>query len=478
MNAMILKEFRELRRDRRTLAILVFMPFMLLLVFGYAANFTVESTSVLVTGPAANSLAEELKDNQAARDDLVITTTEADLEESAIEGLMRSGQYVAVVRAEKSDTSTPIAARTHLWVDGSQLFAAQAATASWMQVLSQDVQTRIEDLRAQAEQARATAEDARAHLDEVRAEAPRVREQLERLQSSAAQFRSLAQTLQVLRSDPTALARGTVPLPDPQALANLPDPTQIVDLMASGKLLELTDLPELPEFPDTSALDISSLDTDQMVTTVFNPDLKTSWVMIPALIGLILAFIGIIVTAIGLTREREAGTMEQLAVMPLSPGAIIGGKVAPYLLLALLDAGIITVAAVWIFGVPFRGSLLLFSLLSFIFLFVVLGMGILISSISQNTGQAIQVAMMTVMPQTLLSGFVFPLESMAEWVRWIGYCLPLTWFAKASTAIMLKGAGPAEVAMPLGILCVMAFVVFGAAIIRMTRSLRRGGATQ
>ena len=148
------------------------------------------------------------------------------------------------------------------------------------------------------------------------------------------------------------------------------------------------------------------------VEVLFNPELKTSWVMVPGLIGLILAFIGTIVTSLGLVHERQDGTLEQLAVMPFRPSDVIIGKIAPYFALAFLDMVAVVVLSIVLFGVPFVGSGLLFAVGAAIFLLVVLGLGVLISTISQTQGQAIQTVMFFVMPQILLSGMIFPIEAM------------------------------------------------------------------
>ena len=211
---------------------------------------------------------------------------------------------------------------------------------------------------------------------------------------------------------------------------------------------------------------------------MFNPELKTSWVLVPGLIGLILTFIGVIITSIGLVREREAGTLEQLAVMPLRPFAIILGKILPYFFMALFDIVLITFVATKLFEVPFEGSIWRFAVVAVLFLFVVLGLGILISSISQTTGQAIQLAIMTVLPQTLLSGLIFPLDAMAVGVRWISYILPLTWFNNAAQGIMLRATSLDQIASSVGVLSIMAVVIFGAATLRMRAILRNGGAAR
>ena len=175
-------------------------------------------------------------------------------------------------------------------------------------------------------------------------------------------------------------------------------------------------------------------------------------------------------------RERETGTLEQLAVMPLRPSSIILGKIVPYFMVAVVDMAVVTMLGVWLFGVPFNGSLWLFSLAALIFLFVVLGIGVFISSISQNTGQAIQMAILFMVPQVLLSGLIFPLTSMPLGVRWIGYALPLTWFREIAQGIMLRSVTLEGIWLPFVILAAMAVVVFGAATARMRYILTHGGA--
>jgi ABC-2 type transport system permease protein len=211
------------------------------------------------------------------------------------------------------------------------------------------------------------------------------------------------------------------------------------------------------------------------IQVLYNPDLKTSWVMVPAIIGLILTFIGTIITSIGLVREREAGTLEQLAVMPIKPSTVIMGKITPYFLLASLDMIVVTVLGIVLFDVPFNGNVLAFALGAAIFLFVVLGIGVFISTISQTAGQAIQTAFLVLMPQILLSGMIFPLDAMAAGVRWIGYLLPLTYFTIVSQGIMLRGASVASLWYAYLILAVMAVVVFTGATLRFRRDLAPGG---
>lgn len=434
MKAMIVKEFRELMRDRRTVVLLVAAPLLLLIIFGYAANFSIERNKVLVGGPGASRLETQLKSNSVAAEHIDVVRSEPQLAPSDIEKIMRKGTYDAVIYAKKTHEDDPsLASYTHIWVDGSKLFAAQAATGNWMKVVAEDTKARVSDLRSSMDENRKKLDDMRENLDS-------------------------------LPSDPASL----------MAASRHMDPQQIKKIM--DNVAELKKSP--PEMPNADSIPTNAMDPDSLTTVLYNPDLKTSWVMIPALIGLILAFIGTIITSIGMVREREAGTLEQLAVMPLRPSAIILGKIAPYFLLAVMDIVIITIVGVEFFDVPFRGSVVLFGAISLVFLFVVLGLGVLISSMSHTTGEAVQMAMMTMMPQVLLSGFIFPLDAMPKAIAAIGYILPLTWFNICAQGVMLRDATWSETAFPLGVLVVIAVVIFGAATLRMRRLLTTGGAVR
>ena len=333
---MIIKEFRELRRDRRTLGMLIGLPLLLLVIFGYAANFYVSSVKTAVVGPQATSAAAALPSF------FDVTVVEPGEGRSDAETLLRDNTVDVVIVTGQ----LPALAL----VDGSNLFAAQSIVSVLNKVGADKVTTEV----------------------------------------------------------------------------------------------------------------------------LYNPELKTSWVMIPAIIGLILTFIGTIVTSIGLVRERETGTLEQLAVMPIKPSAVILGKISPYFLVASIDMVVVTVLGILLFGVPFNGNVLVFALGAALFLFVVLGLGVFISTISQTTGQAIQTAFFFLMPQILLSGMIFPLDAMAAGVRWIGYLLPLTYFTMISQGVMLRGASLTSLWLPFLVLAVMAVVVFTGATLRFRRDLAPG----
>jgi ABC-2 type transport system permease protein len=134
----------------------------------------------------------------------------------------------------------------------------------------------------------------------------------------------------------------------------------------------------------------------------------------------------------------------------------------------------VVVIGMGIFHVPFAGNVGTFIIGAALFLLVTLGMGVLVSTVSQNQGQAIQLAFMLVLPQVLLSGLIFPVSSMAAGVRWISYVLPLTYFIEISRGVMLKAAPLSALWEPLGLLAVLAVAVLGLAVIRFRRDLAPG----
>lgn len=344
MWALILKEFRQVRRDHRTLAMMIVLPIMMLVVFGYAASFDVDQVPTVVVGPQATEAMQTLPAGLE-----VVARYPGSGRDKAVEVLQEADAVVAVVTGNQPE----------ILIDGAELFAARQA----LSILSQ-----------------------------AAAQAP---------------------------------AGGGVPSP-----------------VAGAQ-------PEV----------------------LFNPGLQTSVIMIPAIAGMILVFIGTLVTSLGVVRERQAGTLEQLAVMPFSPTDVFLGKIAPYFLVASVDLAIILGVGTWLFDVPFNGSLAVLILGALLFLFVTLGLGVLISTVSANQGQAIQLSLMVLIPQVLLSGMIFPIESMAAGIRWISYLLPLRYFIEISRGVMIRGTDLAGVWQPMALLADIGIVVFGLSIIRFRRDL-------
>lgn len=333
---MILKEFRQVVRDRRTLAMLIVMPMILLVIFGYAASFEVDEIPTMVVGARADAAAAQLPDIFVVNE-IEPDSTEADAEQALVAGT----EQVAFV----ADSSAPT-----VLIDGSQLFMAQTAV-------------------------------------------------------------------------------------------------QVTNSMTA----------QIP-------------DLDQQV--LFNPDLDTSAVLLPGLAGLIIVFVGTLVTSMSVVKEREAGTFEQLAVMPFKPKDVFIGKISPYFLIAAVDIVLILLVGIFLFDVPFNGPIAPLAIGAIMFLFVALGLGVLISSVSENQAQAIQLSIMAVLPQFMLSGIIFPLSSMAPGVAWIGYLLPLTYFNEVAVGVMVRGADFADLWLPLVLLGVLGTVIFTLAVIRFSRQLR------
>jgi ABC-2 type transport system permease protein len=335
---MITKEFRELRRDRRTMAMMILLPVVLLVVFGYAANFTVGNIPTVVVGPGASQAARTLHEP-------TFHVTEIDRAggESTARARLQDGKAILAV---VTGGGSPL-----ILMDGTQLFSVEAAESA--------------------------------------------------LGRMASVSRTAAPQIKIL----------------------------------------------------------------------YNKNLTTSWVMVPGLAGLILVFIGTLITSLGVVRERQSGTLEQLAVMPFRAWDVIAGKIAPYLIMATLDLVIIIAIGMGVFHVPFTGNVGIFCLGAALFLLVTLGMGVLVSTLSQNQGQAIQLAFMLVLPQVLLSGLIFPLSSMSPGVRWISWILPLTYFIQISRGVMLKAMPITGLWEPLLLLALLAVVVLSLAIFRFRRDL-------
>jgi ABC-2 type transport system permease protein len=156
----------------------------------------------------------------------------------------------------------------------------------------------------------------------------------------------------------------------------------------------------------------------------------------------VLTIISSLMTAITLTREKETGTMEALLVSPLRPWEIIAGKVVPYLVIGFAAVCLVLVEALLVFHVPLRGSVLLLLLEGALYILVSLNFGILISSRTSSQRLAmLGVFLTTMLPNILLSGFIFPLESMPAVLRWISFVVPGRWFVTIARGIMLKGIG-------------------------------------
>ena len=173
---------------------------------------------------------------------------------------------------------------------------------------------------------------------------------------------------------------------------------------------------------------------------LFNPDSRSANFMVPGLIAVILQIITTLLTAFSIVREREQGTLEQLLVTPVRPFGLMLGKLVPYGLIGIVETLTVLTVMRLVFDVPIKGSLLLLLSLSILFLFTALAIGLLISTKAQNQMQALQLAWLIMLPSVLLSGFMFPRDSMPVIMRFIGYVVPATHFMEIIRGIVLRGA--------------------------------------
>jgi ABC-2 type transport system permease protein len=174
----------------------------------------------------------------------------------------------------------------------------------------------------------------------------------------------------------------------------------------------------------------------------YNPELKSARFLVPGLIAFILMISGVVSTALSVVREKERGTMEQIIVSPIKPLELIVGKAIAYIVISLVSAYLILLMGWLIFDVPVKGSQVELFLVTVLFLFVALGMGLFISTISDSQQVAFQIsALLTVLPTFLLSGFVFPIRNMPLPIQIVTYIIPARYFLVALRSIMLKGAG-------------------------------------
>ncbi|GIK16508.1 MAG: transport permease protein [Planctomycetota bacterium] len=184
----------------------------------------------------------------------------------------------------------------------------------------------------------------------------------------------------------------------------------------------------------------ATLPIDIRPRLLYNPNLESAHFFVPGLIGIIMQVVTLFLTSLAVVREREAGTLEQLFVTPVGRVGLMLGKIVPYAVLGFVETLVVLTVMVFVFQVPIRGDLLLLMPLSILFLLTALGMGLLISTVARTQLEALQFAFMIMLPSFLLSGFVFPRESMPEPIYWLGYAIPVTYFLEILRGIILRAA--------------------------------------
>jgi ABC-2 type transport system permease protein len=173
----------------------------------------------------------------------------------------------------------------------------------------------------------------------------------------------------------------------------------------------------------------------------YNPDLSSRWFFVPGVIGSLTLVLVITVTAFGVVREREIGTLEQIMVTPIRPAEFILGKTVPAFLIGLFDVSLIATVGTFWFKIPFRGNILVLLTGSVLFIICMLGVGLLISTVSSTQQQAMVTAFFFIMPAISFSGFGFPISTMPQWMQYFSYAIPLRYFLIVLRGTYLKGVG-------------------------------------
>lgn len=201
----------------------------------------------------------------------------------------------------------------------------------------------------------------------------------------------------------------------------------------------------------------------------YNPELKSSFYMVPGVLAMILLIITMMLTSLAITREREIGTMEQLVVTPIKPWQLLAGKMIPFAIIGMIDMTLILLVAAGHFRLPMVGSVALLYFAALIFLFTTLGLGLLISTVSQTQQQAIFVSLMVMMPSILLSGLMFPIANMPEAIQWLTYANPLRYFLVIVRGVILKGNTLSVLAPQFYMLFALGALVFALAVARFQK---------
>lgn len=368
VHAVLVKEFRQLVRDRLTFAVMLLIPIMQLVLFGYAINFQPRHLPTAV-------LAQE--DSRFAR---------------AIVAALKNSTYFEFTREVRSPAELDEMVRR-----GQAQFAV---------TIPGDFTRRV----------------ARGDKAQV--------------------------LVEVDASDPSATG------PALAALEALPQQTLAHDL--EGGL---------------SARAQAQPAFEVVVHNRFNPEAITAYNIVPGLLGVILSLTMVMMTALSVTRETERGTMETLLATPLEPIEVMAGKLAPYVLVGLVQTGVILVTARVLFGVPMMGGWT--GLVLGVALFIVgsLALGFLISTVARSQLQAMQMSIFYMLPSILLSGFAFPFRGMPVWAQLIGEAIPVTHFLRLIRGAMLKGQTLGDQWRELLALTAFVLVVTALAMARYRRTL-------
>lgn len=364
IRAVAIKEFLHIFRDRRTLGVILFMPFMQLMIYGFAINMDVKHLATVVYDQDQTYLTRRLTDSfvQSAYFDVVKKVGSLDELRHALD----HGKAKVGVLIPPSFTKNLLASKTpqlQLLIDGTDSNPANTALSTSQAILTNFMQK-----------------------------------------------------------------EGLVPV-------------QVAPIDFRPRLW-------------------------------YNPDLKSTYFMIPGLIGLILQFIVPLITASAIVREKEQGNIEQLLVTPIKPFELMIGKLIPYVCVGLVIVTLILSVSWMLFHVPIRGNLFTLFVLTLLFISVCLGIGLWASTIADNQQQAAQIVMMFASPSILLSGFIFPRENMPLVIHFLGSLIPMTYYLTIARGIILKGLGFVDLWDQILPLIIMAVLIISLSVLRFSKRIK------
>lgn len=205
---------------------------------------------------------------------------------------------------------------------------------------------------------------------------------------------------------------------------------------------------------------------------MYNPLMKSTYNFVPGIMGLVLLLVCTIMTSVSIVREKERGTMEVLLVSPMRPFPMLIAKTIPYLTISLIDLGLILLLSFFVLHVPIRGSFLLLLFISIVYIFLSLSLGMLISSKVNTQVAAILISGLgMMMPALVLSGMIFPIDNMPQFLQWICATVPTRWYISAVRKVMIQGVGFCYVWKETAILCGMSIFLVSAAFFSLKKRM-------
>ncbi len=264
---------------------------------------------------------------------------------------------------------------------------------------------------------------------------------------------------------PRNLVRGTTATV--QVIVDAADPlSSQAALNAAAGVAQLRNLAILSRAAGRTAIPVEA-----RVRPRYNPGLRSPNYIVPGLVGVILTMTMVLITAMAIVRERERGTLEQLIVTPITKTELMLGKIAPYVGVGLMQMTAVLLLGRFVFDVPLTGNILLLYGVSLIFIIASLSLGLFVSTLVRTQQQAMQASFGFMLPNILLSGFMFPRQAMPEIAQWLGLLVPLTYFLKVVRGILLKGVGLDALWREVLILAAFAVVLIVASVRRFHKTL-------